>query len=122
VCPGIPMRFCTPLRSVHATERSAAHLGCELSCREATVRWLKDGVDVTADPRYAVLREGKRAELVLDDCRLDDEGEFSVVCTQEHDSTSYVSSASLTVQGTSVRVCVCVCVCYAQFRAVIYCG
>ncbi|KAG7268663.1 hypothetical protein CRUP_018374, partial [Coryphaenoides rupestris] len=94
----IPLRFCTPLRSVHATERSAAHLACELSCREATVRWLKDGVDVTADPRYAFLREGKRAELLLEDCRLDDEGEFSVVCTQEHDAASYVSSASLTVQ------------------------
>ncbi len=70
-----------------------------MSSKDVHVRWLKDGCDITASRRYIFTREGKRAEVIVDDCELTDEGEYSVVCTQDNDPHEYVTSASLTVDG-----------------------
>lgn len=70
-----------------------------MSSKDVHVRWLKDGCDITASRRYVFMREGKRAEVIIEDCELTDEGEYSVVCTQDNDAHEYVTSASLTVDG-----------------------
>ncbi|KAM4618625.1 immunoglobulin superfamily member 22-like [Polymixia lowei] len=93
----IPITFSSNLKNVHVKEKGTARLECEMSSKDAHVRWLKDGRDVTGSPRYVFVREGRRAELIVEDCDLADEGEYAVVCTQDNDAHEYVSSANLAV-------------------------
>ncbi|XP_028263452.1 immunoglobulin superfamily member 22-like isoform X2 [Parambassis ranga] len=93
----IPIRFSSHLKNVHVQERGNAHLECEMSSKDVHIRWLKDGCDITASRRYIFLHEGKRAEVIIEDCQQADEGQYSVICTQDNDTNEYVSSAYLTV-------------------------
>ncbi|KAG7244515.1 hypothetical protein INR49_030167 [Caranx melampygus] len=86
-----------PLKNVRVQERAKAHLECEMSSKDLYIRWLKDGCDITSSRRYIFMREGKRAEVIIEDCELTDEGEYAIVCTQDNDTNEYVSSANLTV-------------------------
>lgn len=77
-----------------------------MSSKDPRIRWLKDGRDITSSRRYIFMREGKRAEVIIEDCEPSDEGEYSIVCTQDNDAHEYVSSANLTVDGdTTLPVC-----------------
>ncbi|XP_035521440.1 immunoglobulin superfamily member 22-like [Morone saxatilis] len=93
----IPIKFTSHLKNVHVQERGKAHLECEMSSKDVHIRWLKDGCDITASRRYIFMHEGKRAEVIIEDCELTDEGEYSVICTQDNDAHEYVTSANLTV-------------------------
>lgn len=97
--PGIPIKFSSHLKNVRVQERGKARLECEMSSRDVHIRWLKDGCDITASRRYIFMREGKRAEVIIEDCELTDEGKYSIICTQDNDEHQYVSSANLTVDG-----------------------
>ncbi|XP_030646476.1 immunoglobulin superfamily member 22-like [Chanos chanos] len=93
----IPIKFVSHLKNIHAREKGKACLEAEMSTKDVYVKWLKDGRDITNDPRYVFLREGKRAEVIIEDCDLADSGEYAIVCTQDNDAKEYVSSANLTV-------------------------
>ncbi|KAI3371505.1 hypothetical protein L3Q82_024091 [Scortum barcoo] len=93
----IPIKFTSHLKNVRVQERGNARLECEVSSKDVHLRWLKDGCDITASRRYIFMHEGKRAEVIIEDCELMDGGEYSVVCTQDNDAHEYVSSANLTV-------------------------
>lgn len=86
-------------QNVCVHERSTARLECEMSSKDVHIHWLKDGCDITASGRYIFMREGKRAEVIIEECQLADEGEYSVVCTQDNDAHEYVKSAKVTVAG-----------------------
>lgn len=73
-----------------------------MSSKDVHIQWLKDGCDITASRRYAFVQEGKRAEVIIEDCELTDAGEYSVVCTQDNDEHKYVTSANLIVDGNDV--------------------
>uniref|UniRef100_A0A3B1JLG9 Immunoglobulin superfamily member 22 n=1 Tax=Astyanax mexicanus TaxID=7994 RepID=A0A3B1JLG9_ASTMX len=94
----IPIKFVSHLKNVRVKEKGKARLEAEMSSKDVQVRWLKDGKDITNNPRYIFMREGKRAELIMEDCELEDRGEYSIVCTQDNDSNKYVSSSNLTVE------------------------
>lgn len=83
-------------------ERGKARLECEMSSKDVHIRWLKDGCDITASHRYILTSEGKRAEVIIEDCELTDGGEYSVICTQDNDMDQYVTSANLTVDGNGL--------------------
>lgn len=70
-----------------------------MSSKDVHIHWLKDGCDITASGRYIFMREGKRAEVIIEECQLADEGEYSVVCTQDNNAHEYVKSAKVTVAG-----------------------
>ncbi|KAM7414261.1 hypothetical protein PAMA_019198 [Pampus argenteus] len=93
----VPIKFTSHLKNVRVQERGKARLGCEMSSKDVHIRWLKDGCDITASRRYIFMREGRRAEVIIEGCELRDEGEYSIVCTQDNDSHEYVTSAILTV-------------------------
>lgn len=101
---GIPISFTSHLKNARVQERGKARLECEMSSKDVRVRWLKDGCDITASRRYVFTRQGKRAEVIIEDCQLADEGQYSVVCTQDNDAHEYVSSANLTVDGNRFYV------------------
>ncbi|XP_028440258.1 immunoglobulin superfamily member 22 isoform X1 [Perca flavescens] len=93
----IPIKFTSHFKNVRVQERGKTRLECETSSKDVHIRWLKDGCDITASRRYIFMREGKRAEVIIEDCELTDEGEYSVICTQDNDANEYVTSAYLTV-------------------------
>ncbi|XP_034735487.1 immunoglobulin superfamily member 22-like isoform X2 [Etheostoma cragini] len=93
----IPVEFTSHLKNVCVQERGTARLGCEMSSKDVHIRWLKDGCDITSSRRYVFVREGKRVEVIVQDCEQTDEGEYSVTCTQDNDANEYVTSAKLTV-------------------------
>ncbi|KAG7324364.1 hypothetical protein KOW79_012380 [Hemibagrus wyckioides] len=94
----IPIKFVSHLKNVRVKEKGKARLEAEMSSKDVQVRWLKDGKDITNNRRYIFMREGKRAELILEDCELSDSGEYTIVCTQDNDTHEYVSSSNLTVE------------------------
>lgn len=100
---GIPIKFVSHLKNVHVKEKGKARLECEMSSKDVHIKWLKDGKDISNNPRYSFMREGKRAEIVIDDCDLADSGEYTIVCTQDNDAQEYVSSANLTVDGMKIN-------------------
>ncbi|XP_048829497.1 immunoglobulin superfamily member 22-like [Brienomyrus brachyistius] len=93
----IPIKFVSHLKNVHVKEKGKARLECEMSSKDVHIKWLKDGEDISNNPRYSLMREGKRAEIVIDDCDLADSGEYTIVCTQDNDAQEYISSANLIV-------------------------
>lgn len=99
ILTGIPIKFACQLKNVRVKEKSKARMECEMSSKDVHIKWLKDGRDITNNPRYIFMREGKHAELIIEDCDLADDGEYSIMCTQDNDAQEYVSSANLTVDG-----------------------
>ncbi|KAM8752242.1 immunoglobulin superfamily member 22-like [Acanthopagrus schlegelii] len=93
----IPIKFTSHLKSARVQERGTARLECEVSSRDVALRWLKEGRDITGSRRYIFTHEGRRAEVIIEDCELTDGGEYSVICTQDNDTHQYVTSANLTV-------------------------
>ncbi|KAG2462986.1 IGS22 protein, partial [Polypterus senegalus] len=89
--------FVSNLKNTRVKEKGKARMECELSSKDVFIKWLKDGKDITHNPRYTFLREGKRAEIIIEDCDLADSGEYAIVAMQESDAHEYVSSANLTV-------------------------
>ncbi|KAJ8390911.1 hypothetical protein AAFF_G00098310 [Aldrovandia affinis] len=93
----IPIKFVSHLKNVRVKEKGKARLECEVSSKDVHIKWMKDGRDITNDPRYTFMREGKRAEIIIDDCDIADSGEYAIVCTQDSDAQEYVSSSNLNV-------------------------
>lgn len=96
---GIPIKFASNLKNVRVKEKSHACLECELTSKDVTLRWKKDGQLLEHSPKYRTSHEGKRAELVIDDAQLSDSLEYTVVAMQDGDPTEYCSTAVLTVEG-----------------------
>lgn len=88
------------LKNVRVKERSRACLECELTSKNVTLRWKKDGQLLERSTKYSMNHEGKRAELIIEDAQLSDGGEYTVVAMQDGDPTEYYSTATVTVEGT----------------------
>lgn len=97
---GIPIKFVSTLKNVRVKEKSRACLECELTSKDVTLRWKKNGQLLERSSKYSMSHEGKRAELIIDDAQLSDGGEYTVVAMQDGDPTEYVSTATVTVEGT----------------------
>lgn len=97
---GIPIKFVSTLKNVRVKERSRACLECELTSKDVTLRWKKDGQLLSRGTKYSMNHEGKRAELIIEDAQLSDGGEYTVVAMQDGDPTEYYSTATVTVEGT----------------------
>lgn len=97
---GIPIKFVSTLKNVRVKERSRACLECELTSKDVTLRWKKNGQLLERSTKYSMSHEGKRAELIIEDAQLSDGGEYTVVAIQDGDPTEYFSTAMVTVEGT----------------------
>lgn len=73
---------------------------CELTSKDVTLYWKKDGKLLERGTKYSMNHEGKRAELIIEDAQLSDGGEYTVVAKQNGDPTEYYSTAMVTVEGT----------------------
>lgn len=88
------------LKNVRVKERGRACLECELTSKDVTLHWKKDGQLLERSTKFSMSHEGKRAELVIEDAQLSDSGEYTVVAMQDGDPTEYYSTAMVTVEGT----------------------
>lgn len=80
-------------------EKSKACLDCELTAKDVTLKWMKNGRVIERSTKYSMTHEGKTAELIIDDTELNDSGEYMVVATQDKDPTEYYSNCNVTVNG-----------------------
>ncbi|NIG60022.1 immunoglobulin superfamily member [Pontoporia blainvillei] len=104
----IPIKFVSTLKNVRVKERSCACLECELTSKNVTLCWKKDGQLLERSSKYSMNHEGKRAELVIEDAQLSDSGEYTVVAMQDGDPAEYGSTAVVTVEATGSPAELCV--------------
>jgi hypothetical protein len=94
VCPGAP-RILKQLKDTTVEEGATLHLEVEVDgCPTPTVKWLKNGREVSADARIKISRDTQRQEnynLAVNLIKHEEEGEYEVVVTN---SLGTVSSKS----------------------------
>uniref|UniRef100_A0A674GNH5 Obscurin n=1 Tax=Taeniopygia guttata TaxID=59729 RepID=A0A674GNH5_TAEGU len=91
----LPALFKEDLKDLQATESHTATLRCELS-KAAAVAWKKGNRTLRASEKYIMRQEGALAELEIRDLELQDAGDYTCVCGEQH------STASLTVKALPV--------------------
>ncbi|KAB0363200.1 hypothetical protein FD754_007356 [Muntiacus muntjak] len=95
---GIPIKFASTLENVYVKERSRACPECELTSKDVTLYWKKDGQLLVRSSKYSMNHEGKRAELFIEDAQLTDSGKYTVVAMQDGDLTEYYNTAMVTME------------------------
>ncbi|XP_063149067.1 immunoglobulin superfamily member 22 [Candoia aspera] len=93
-----PIKFVRNLKNVRVKEKGKACLECELTSKNVTLKWMKNGKVIERSQKYTMNHEGKMAELIIDDAELSDSGEYMVVAMQESDPTEYYSNCNVTVE------------------------
>uniref|UniRef100_A0A669QKL3 Obscurin n=1 Tax=Phasianus colchicus TaxID=9054 RepID=A0A669QKL3_PHACC len=76
----VNVHFKKELKNEEGTESGTATLQCELSKAVSTVEWRKDGKALMPNGKYKMRREGRFAELVIQDLDLTDAGSYTCVC------------------------------------------
>nr|XP_028588967.1 immunoglobulin superfamily member 22 [Podarcis muralis] len=93
-----PIKFVRNLKNVRVKEKGKACLECELTTKDVTLKWLRNGQVIARTNKHNMTHEGKTAELIIDDCQFGDSGDYMVVATQENDPTEYYSTCVVTVE------------------------
>ncbi|XP_068862352.1 obscurin isoform X15 [Aphelocoma coerulescens] len=88
----LPALFKEDLKDLQAMESQTATLRCELS-KAAAVAWKKGNKTLRASEKYIMRQENALAELEIHDLELQDAGDYTCVCGDQH------STASLTVNA-----------------------
>ncbi|XP_017602265.1 PREDICTED: obscurin isoform X2 [Corvus brachyrhynchos] len=91
----LPALFKEDLKDLQAMESQTATLRCELS-KAAAVAWKKGNKTLRASEKYIMRQESALAELEIRDLELQDAGDYTCVCGDQH------STASLTVNALPV--------------------
>ncbi|XP_041899175.1 obscurin isoform X8 [Corvus kubaryi] len=91
----LPALFKEDLKDLQAMESQTATLRCELS-KAAAVAWKKGNKTLRASEKYIMRQESALAELEIHDLELQDAGDYTCVCGDQH------STASLTVNALPV--------------------
>ncbi|XP_062424693.1 obscurin isoform X1 [Rhea pennata] len=79
----LPIRFKKELKNEEATESGTATLQCELSKAVGLVEWRKGEKVLMPNGKYKMRREGRFAELVIQDLELTDAGSYTCVCEDQ---------------------------------------
>ncbi|XP_021244944.1 obscurin isoform X10 [Numida meleagris] len=79
----LPVHFKKELKNEEGTESGTATLQCELSKAVSSVEWRKDGKALMPNGKYKMRREGRFAELVIQDLDLSDAGSYTCVCGEQ---------------------------------------
>lgn len=82
-------------------ENATLHLEVEVeACPEPTVKWLRNGREVSADARIKISRDVQRQEsyhLAVDLIKYEEQGEYEVIVTNSLGTVS--SKSTVTVQS-----------------------
>ena len=88
-----PLEFLKPLQDQDVMETQTATLETEVNLPDRKAKWLKNGKPIKTNGRYEMISEGTVHKLLIKDCVLDDEAEYTV---QIGDNSS---SATVFVEG-----------------------
>uniref|UniRef100_A0A674JRC4 Uncharacterized protein n=1 Tax=Terrapene triunguis TaxID=2587831 RepID=A0A674JRC4_9SAUR len=72
-----PADFIEHLRDQTVTEFDDAVFTCQLSKEKASVKWYKNGREIREGKKYLFEKDGNLHRLIIKDCRLEDECEYS---------------------------------------------
>ncbi|CAM9413108.1 unnamed protein product [Lampetra planeri] len=87
----LPIKFPKELGELSVEEGHEAELTCETSRGDTPVVWLKGDKILKAGAKYRMVREGRKASLVISSVELGDSGQYTC------DSGNFQTSAKLTV-------------------------
>jgi len=87
-----------PLKETSVTEDEEAELTCELSKPDTLVKWLKNGVELTASEHVGFETDGTKRTLKIHKSVLDDEAMYQCQIV----SSGASSQAQLTVAGAFI--------------------
>lgn len=94
-------RIIKQLKDTTVDEGATLHLEVEVAgCPEPTVKWLRNGREVSADARIKISRDTKRQEsfnLTVDLIKYEEQGEFEVIVSNYLGTVS--SKSFVTVQS-----------------------
>ena len=75
----VPVKYEVPLQDIDVHEGEKAVLTCEINKPDMSATWCKDGDAITHDnDKYTITVEDFTHTLVIDDCGIDDDAEYSV--------------------------------------------
>ncbi|XP_061410473.1 obscurin-like [Lethenteron reissneri] len=92
----LPVEFSKELGSLSVEEAHEAELTCETSRGDTLVVWLKGDKILKAGAKYRMVREGRKASLVISSVELGDSDQYTC------DSGNFQTSAKLTVTESGV--------------------
>ncbi len=103
VTTSTPPKFTSALIPAHVTAGCPLVMECHVTGDPVPhVTWYKDGVDLSKAGEYQQSYNGAVARLVVDECFLDDAGEYRVVA--KNSAGENISVAKATVIGTNSQV------------------
>ncbi|XP_069047283.1 obscurin isoform X18 [Lepisosteus oculatus] len=92
----LPVTFKQELQNQEAKEGGSVTLRCELSKPGAPVEWRKGAAALKTGDKYKMKQRGCTAELLIESLQLEDTGDYSCVCGDQH------TTARLTVEALPV--------------------
>ncbi|XP_029109266.1 obscurin [Scleropages formosus] len=82
----LPVQFVKKLRDKIAMYKHRAHLECQVSRSNATVKWYKNKKEIHTSKKYEIISEDVYRKLSINDVVSDDEDTY--ICDAVHDKTS----------------------------------
>lgn len=73
------LRFLDPIEDVETQEKKTISFVCKVNRPEVTVMWMKAGQEVTLSKRVVYRADGLKHTLIIKDCAMEDEGEYTAV-------------------------------------------
>ncbi|KAJ8416941.1 hypothetical protein AAFF_G00328190 [Aldrovandia affinis] len=92
-----PVEFTKPLEDQTVEEEATATLECEVSRETAEVRWFRDGQEIRKNKKYEIVADGRKRQLLIHDCTLDDSKTYTC------DAKDFKTSAFLSVEPPHVE-------------------
>jgi len=91
----VPVQIIKPLRQSQIHKNQTVTFSCHLSHNDASVTWLRDGVEIAPNTKYTMTASGNFHLLKITDLELNDEA----VYTLKIHSSEKASSAMLFLEG-----------------------
>jgi len=91
--------FKEELKNLQAMESQTATLRCELT-KAAAVSWKKGNKILRASEKYIMRQDNALAELEICDLELQDAGDYTCVCRDQHTTASLIVNGKLILQMT----------------------
>nr|XP_028607457.1 LOW QUALITY PROTEIN: obscurin [Podarcis muralis] len=94
----LPVRFVKPLRVKIAIEKHRGFLECQVSRRNAEVKWYKDNKLIQPGEKYEIVSDGVYRKLIINETEFADEGIYTC------DAIDDKSSAQFYVEEQSINI------------------
>lgn len=96
----VPLEYITPLKDDDVKEGESAVLTCEVNKADVAAVWCKEGEKINSDDsKYTITQENFTHTLVIADCDVNDDAEYTITIDEE-----YTSVGNVFVEGDCLAV------------------